>query len=218
MRKENHDNQKNFLNFANMTGHFRAVASLTIPRGQDFHFPNFSSNFDQFLSFFLKFCSFSPSFWLSGWATRPPGKALATLLGHFQVGLHNQQFPCYSYVRLHTALTPPPPLRICWRSDYIYSIGSKHMEIHTAYCAGTQKVFEGKTTLFLKKWLHKQVIDYELMKACRPMLLFTLPLILCVGTISCLGFYRLCLDQLLVLCNHFPSKYRPLCYKYGSDV
>ena len=58
----------------------RAVVSLTIPRGQDFHFLHFSSNFDQFLLYFLKFCSFSSSFWLSGWANRPPGKALATLL------------------------------------------------------------------------------------------------------------------------------------------
>ena len=30
-----------------------------------------------FFLFFLKLFSFSSSFWLSGWATRPPGKALA---------------------------------------------------------------------------------------------------------------------------------------------
>ena len=30
--------------------------------------------------FFLKLYSFSSSFWSSGWATRPPGKALATPL------------------------------------------------------------------------------------------------------------------------------------------
>ena len=58
----------------------RAVASLTIPGGQDFHFPHFSSNFDQFLLFFLIYFSFSSSFWLSGWASRPPGKALTTPL------------------------------------------------------------------------------------------------------------------------------------------
>ena len=37
----------------------------------------FSSNFNQF---FLKLYLFSSSFWPSGWATRPPGKALATPL------------------------------------------------------------------------------------------------------------------------------------------
>ena len=31
-----------------------------------------------FFLFFFKLCSFSSSFWPSGWATRPPGKALAT--------------------------------------------------------------------------------------------------------------------------------------------
>ena len=33
----------------------RAVASLMVPGGQDFQFPHFSSNFDQFDLFFLKF-------------------------------------------------------------------------------------------------------------------------------------------------------------------
>ena len=58
----------------------RAVASLTVPGGQEFQFPHFSSNFDQFSLFFLNFYSFSSSFLPSGWATRPPGKALATPL------------------------------------------------------------------------------------------------------------------------------------------
>ena len=58
----------------------RAVASLTVPGGQKFHFPHFSSNFDQFILFFLKLYSFSSSFLFSGWAARPPGKALATPL------------------------------------------------------------------------------------------------------------------------------------------
>ena len=40
----------------------------------------FSSNFDQFILFFLKLYSFSSSFWFSGWAACPPGKALATPL------------------------------------------------------------------------------------------------------------------------------------------
>ena len=30
----------------------RAVASLTVPGGQEFHFPQFSSNFDQFFLIF----------------------------------------------------------------------------------------------------------------------------------------------------------------------
>ena len=57
-----------------------AVASLTVPGGQDFHFPYSSSNFGHFFVFFLKLFSFSSSFWSSGWATRPPGKALVTPL------------------------------------------------------------------------------------------------------------------------------------------
>ena len=58
----------------------RAVASLTVPGGQEFHFPHFPSNFDQFLFFFLKLYLFSSSHGPSGWASRPPGKALATPL------------------------------------------------------------------------------------------------------------------------------------------
>ena len=58
----------------------RGVASLTIPGGQEFHF-HFSSNFYRLFLFFPKFSSFSSSFWPSGWATCPPGKALATPLG-----------------------------------------------------------------------------------------------------------------------------------------
>ena len=58
----------------------RAVASLTVPGGQNFHFPHFSSNFNQFDLFFLKIFSFSSSFWLSGLASCPPGKTLATQL------------------------------------------------------------------------------------------------------------------------------------------
>ena len=51
----------------------RAVASLTVPGGQDFHFPHFSSNCNQCFLFFLKPCSFSSSFWPSGWTTCPLG-------------------------------------------------------------------------------------------------------------------------------------------------
>ena len=45
--------------------------------GKSSTFLSFSSNFDQF---FLKLYLFSSSFWPSGWACRPPGKALATPL------------------------------------------------------------------------------------------------------------------------------------------
>ena len=58
----------------------RAVASFTAPGGQEFHFPHFSSNFDQFFLFFLKLYLSTSSFWPSGWASRLPGKALATPL------------------------------------------------------------------------------------------------------------------------------------------
>ena len=58
----------------------RAVASLTVPSGQEFHFPHFFLKFRLISLFFLKLYLFSSSFWPSGWASRPPGKALATPL------------------------------------------------------------------------------------------------------------------------------------------
>ena len=58
----------------------RAVASLTVPGGQEFHFPHFTSKLDKFFLFFLKLYFFPFSFWASRWASRPPGKALATPL------------------------------------------------------------------------------------------------------------------------------------------
>ena len=45
--------------------HCRAVASLTVPGGQKFHFPNF---FLKFWSIFPQTLLFSSSFWPSGWA------------------------------------------------------------------------------------------------------------------------------------------------------
>ena len=59
---------------------FKAVASLTVPGGKSSTFLILSSSFDQFFLSFLKLFSFSSSLWPSGWATHPPGKALATLL------------------------------------------------------------------------------------------------------------------------------------------
>ena len=59
----------------------KAVVSLTIPGGQEFHFPHFFLKFRSFFSYFLlKLYLFSSSFWPSGWASRPPGKDLATPL------------------------------------------------------------------------------------------------------------------------------------------
>ena len=65
----------------------RAIASLTVPGGQDFHFPHFplkfQSIFPQTLLIFFLILALRvgelPT-WPSGWATRPPGKALATPL------------------------------------------------------------------------------------------------------------------------------------------
>ena len=62
-------------------GRVRGVASLTVPDGQEFHFPHLSSNFYWLFLFFLNLFKFSSSFWPSGWASCPPGKALATPLG-----------------------------------------------------------------------------------------------------------------------------------------
>ena len=69
----------------------RAVASLTDPGGQKFLFPHFSSNFNQIVLFLLKFFPFSSSFWPSGWASCPPGKALATPL-HTCISAHPAQW------------------------------------------------------------------------------------------------------------------------------
>ena len=52
----------------------QGVASLTVPGGQEFPFLHFPSNFDQVFLFFLKLFLFSSSLWLSGWASRPPGR------------------------------------------------------------------------------------------------------------------------------------------------
>ena len=60
---------------------FRAVASLRVPGGQEFHFPYFSSYFDQFFLLFLKLVSFSSSFWPSGGRLAHPGRPCAIL--HF---------------------------------------------------------------------------------------------------------------------------------------
>ena len=48
----------------------RGVASLTVPAGQEFHFPHFSSNFHNFF-IFLKLFSFLSSFWPSGMGKLP---------------------------------------------------------------------------------------------------------------------------------------------------
>ena len=67
----------------------RGVASLTASQqgGQEFHFPRF---FLKFLSIILIFLKFSSSFWPFGWATRSPGKVLAT-------PLFGMQFPIYTF-------------------------------------------------------------------------------------------------------------------------
>ena len=62
----------------------RAVASLTVARVPLSSF--FYSNFNQFFLFFLKLYLFFPSFWPSGWSTRPPGKTLATPLPSMHKG------------------------------------------------------------------------------------------------------------------------------------
>ena len=81
------------------TPSFRAVASLAAPAGQEFHFPHFSSNFDQFFLFFLKLYLFSSSFWPSGWASRPPGKTLTTPLPSFKKKCKNYLRFFHSQIR-----------------------------------------------------------------------------------------------------------------------
>ena len=84
----------------------RGIASLTVPGGQEFHFLHFSSNFCRLLLFFLKFLS---SFWPSGWATRPPGKALAMPL--FQQAFYALTIGLYNSFR---GLFPWPPQQFIW--------------------------------------------------------------------------------------------------------
>ena len=61
--------------------HHRAVASLTVPGWQEFHFPHFVLKFDKFFFFPLKFDLFSPHF-VGDSPTQEPGKALAASLPH----------------------------------------------------------------------------------------------------------------------------------------
>ena len=56
----------------------RTVASLTVPGGQDFHFPY---SFPKFQLHFLIFFSFSSSFWPSAPTRKGPGYATGTLTG-----------------------------------------------------------------------------------------------------------------------------------------
>ena len=94
----------------------RAVASLSLPGGQD---KNISSIFPNFLKFFLNFPSFSSSIWLPGWATRPPGKALATPL----VPVYCKKSPtsdllnfaCISWVHLVDKLWPGCQVMPKWK-------------------------------------------------------------------------------------------------------
>ena len=82
---------------------------------------------------------------------------------------------------------------------------------HTIYAAK----FEGKKKQHA--WIHG-FTDNKLLsvKPCRPMLLFiqTLPRILCAGAISRVSFYRICLDRLLGLCNHFSGE---LSFSYVAE-
>ena len=87
------NNKTMFIKSSNRV-HLRPVASLTVPGGQSSTFVIFSSNFDQFFLFFLKVNLFSSSFWLFGWASRQPGKALATPLVHLQLLKRNQILCC----------------------------------------------------------------------------------------------------------------------------
>ena len=56
---------------------YSAVASLTVPGGQEFHFPQFPQIVINFSFFFLKLSSLSSSIGPSAWATCPFRKALA---------------------------------------------------------------------------------------------------------------------------------------------
>ena len=60
----------------------RAVATAASHSrvGKTRKFPQSFLSFLYVLLFFLNLSLFSSSFWFSGWAARPPGKALATLL------------------------------------------------------------------------------------------------------------------------------------------
>ena len=62
-------------------GNIKAVASLSPRVGKIGIFPQSVLIFLYFFLIFPQIFSFSSSFWSFGWATCPPGKALATPLG-----------------------------------------------------------------------------------------------------------------------------------------
>ena len=69
--------QKNNLDLLNMYSYLYDSQGRSQPHSPEWARVPLSSNFHHFFFlFFLKLCSFLSSFWLSGWATRPPGKAL----------------------------------------------------------------------------------------------------------------------------------------------
>ena len=69
----------------------------TVRGGQGFQFPHFFLKFRSiFLIFSLKLYLFSSSFWPSGWASRPPGKALATPLNTWH-NLHLNEMIIYRF-------------------------------------------------------------------------------------------------------------------------
>ena len=58
----------------------RALANLIVPGMQDLNFPHSFLKFRSIFLISLKLFSFSSSFWPFGWASHPPGNALATPL------------------------------------------------------------------------------------------------------------------------------------------
>ena len=80
------------------------MVNLIVPGGQEFHFPYFSSNFDQFFLFFLKLYLFSSLFWPSGWVSRPPGKALHGYATEYELFLEGQYLGDWSPIHNPSAL------------------------------------------------------------------------------------------------------------------
>ena len=109
---------------------YRAIASLTVPGGQEFHFPHFflKSRLSFFL-YFLKLNSFSSSFWPSRWASHPPGKALAMPLAPYMYHPFTQ-LPGHVRILIFTYCVPVKLEHIIWWVYRGFAQRARHLYMH----------------------------------------------------------------------------------------
>ena len=139
----------------------RAVASLTVPGGQEFHFPHFSSNFDQFFLFFLNFhfsSSFDP---LGGRVAHPrrPGYATGSTYRNSSVHPWDMEVFMWWLCDQYFGLTSLWPMReAIWAATKVDMLGQLSMQSllvspHMALCVTWQSLETGghcQSTFFTK--------------------------------------------------------------------